>query len=48
VFGHFHEQLRIDYEANGRRATVYVLPAWRAGHTYLRLAAGAEPAFVSS
>lgn len=48
VFGHFHQKLRIDYGAGTRRATAYVLPAWRGGHTYLRLAPGSEPAFVSS
>jgi UDP-2,3-diacylglucosamine hydrolase len=48
VFGHFHQELRIDYREEDRRATAYVLPAWRSGHTYLRLAPGSEPAFVSS
>jgi UDP-2,3-diacylglucosamine hydrolase len=48
VFGHFHEELRIDYREGGHRVTVYVLPAWRTGHAYLRLSPGAEPAFVSS
>ncbi|HET6278368.1 MAG TPA: metallophosphoesterase [Candidatus Polarisedimenticolia bacterium] len=48
VFGHFHQELRIDYHAGERRATAYVLPAWRRGHIYLRLAPGSEPAFVSS
>ncbi|MGH9749518.1 MAG: UDP-2,3-diacylglucosamine diphosphatase [Candidatus Polarisedimenticolia bacterium] len=48
VFGHFHEEIRREYEEGGRRGTVYVLPAWRAGHRYLRLAPGAAPAFVSA
>lgn len=48
VFGHFHEEIRLDYEEGGRRGSVFVLPAWRAGHRYLRLDPGAEPAFVSS
>ncbi len=48
VFGHFHEERRIDYEEGGRRGSVFVLPAWRAGHRYLRLEPGADPAFVSS
>lgn len=48
VFGHFHEERRIDYREGGKRGTVYVLPAWRAGHRYLRVDPGAEPAFVSS
>jgi UDP-2,3-diacylglucosamine hydrolase len=48
VFGHFHEERRIDYEEAGRRGSVFVLPAWRTGHRYLRLEPGAEPAFVSS
>jgi UDP-2,3-diacylglucosamine hydrolase len=48
VFGHFHQELRIEYSEEERRATAYVLPAWRSGHTYLRLSPGAEPAFVSA
>lgn len=48
VFGHFHQELRIEYGEEERRATAYVLPAWRSGHTYLRLSPGAEPAFVSA
>jgi UDP-2,3-diacylglucosamine hydrolase len=48
VFGHFHEELRLEYRERDRRGTVYVLPAWRDGHRYLRLAPGAEPAFVSA
>lgn len=47
VFGHFHEELRIDYGEGEKNATAYVLPAWRSGHTYLRVSPGAEPAFVS-
>jgi UDP-2,3-diacylglucosamine hydrolase len=48
VFGHFHEELRLDYHERERRGTVYVLPAWRDRHRYLRVAPGAEPAFVSA
>lgn len=48
VFGHFHEERRIAVEEGGRRGTVFVLPAWRAGHRYLRIDPGAEPAFVSA
>jgi UDP-2,3-diacylglucosamine pyrophosphatase LpxH len=48
VFGHFHEERRIAVEEGGRRGTVYVLPAWRAGHRYLRIDPGVEPAFVSA
>lgn len=48
VFGHFHEERRIEVEEGGRRAAIYVLPAWRAGHRYLRLAPGAAPEFVSA
>ena len=48
VFGHFHEELRIEYREGGRTGTVFVLPAWREGHRYLRIAPGAEPVFVSS
>jgi len=47
VFGHFHEKLRIEYREGEKRATGYVLPAWRSGHTYLTLSPGAAPAFVS-
>jgi len=47
VFGHFHEKIRIEYSEGEKRATAFVLPAWRSGHTYLRLIPGAEPAFVS-
>lgn len=48
VFGHFHEERRIEVEEAGRRGAVYVLPAWRAGHRYLRLSPGAAPEFVSA
>ncbi len=48
VFGHFHEERRIEYIEEGRRGTVFVLPAWRRDHRYLRLDPGAEPAFVSA
>ncbi len=48
VFGHFHEERRIDYEEEGRRGSVFVLPAWRDGHRYLKIDPGAEPAFVSA
>jgi len=48
VFGHFHEELRLSFEEAGRNGAVFVLPAWRAGHRYLRIDPGAEPAFVSA
>ncbi|MFQ5877082.1 MAG: UDP-2,3-diacylglucosamine diphosphatase [Acidobacteriota bacterium] len=48
VFGHFHEERRIDYREGERRGTLFVLPAWRRGHRYLRIDPGREPAFVSS
>lgn len=48
VFGHFHEERRIDCTGGERRGAVYVLPAWRDGHRYLRVDPYAEPAFVSS
>jgi UDP-2,3-diacylglucosamine hydrolase len=48
VFGHFHEERRIDYQDGERRGSVYVLPAWRSGHRYLRIEPGVEPVFVSS
>jgi UDP-2,3-diacylglucosamine hydrolase len=48
VYGHFHEERRIDIDEGGQRGTVFVLPAWRAGHVYLRVAPGEAPAFVSS
>lgn len=48
VFGHFHEERRIDYGAGDNRGSVFVLPAWRAGHRYLRIDPGAEPAFASA
>ena len=48
VFGHFHDERRIDVAEGDRRGTVFVLPAWRDGHRYLRLASGVEAAFVSS
>ena len=47
VFGHFHEELRLDYMEGDRRGSVFVLPAWRAGHRYLRIDPGGEPVFVS-
>lgn len=48
VFGHFHEERRIDYQSGKRRGSVYVLPAWRDRHRYLRLEPGREPRFVSA
>ncbi len=48
VFGHFHEERRLDYQVRERRGTVFVLPAWRAGHRYLRIDPGAEPVFVTA
>ena len=48
VFGHFHDERRLDISEGERRGTVYVLPAWREGHRYLRVAPGIEPAFVSA
>ncbi|HEU4401535.1 MAG TPA: metallophosphoesterase, partial [Candidatus Polarisedimenticolia bacterium] len=47
VFGHFHEERRIDYREGERQGSVFVLPAWRAGHRYLRVDPGREPVFVS-
>jgi UDP-2,3-diacylglucosamine hydrolase len=48
VFGHFHEERRIDYRVGEKSGAVFVLPAWRAGHRYLRIDPGAEPAFASA
>ena len=48
VFGHFHDERRLQIQEKKRQGTVFVLPAWRDGHRYLRLTPGAEPAFVSS
>jgi UDP-2,3-diacylglucosamine hydrolase len=48
VLGHFHEERRFDYESGGRRGSVFVLPAWRSGHRYLRIDPGSEPRFVSA
>jgi UDP-2,3-diacylglucosamine hydrolase len=48
VFGHFHDERRLEISEGERRGTVYVLPAWRDGHRYLSVAPGAEPAFVSA
>jgi UDP-2,3-diacylglucosamine hydrolase len=48
VFGHFHEERRIEVAEGGRRGVLYVLPAWRTGHRYLRIDPGAPPAFVSA
>lgn len=48
VFGHFHEERRIDYRVGEKSGTVFVLPAWSAGHRYLRIDPGAEPVFVSA
>jgi UDP-2,3-diacylglucosamine hydrolase len=48
VFGHFHEERRIEYREGNRTGTLFVLPAWRNGHRYLRIDPGGEPAFVSS
>src|SRR5207249_3658046 len=45
VFGHFHEERRLEYGEGEGRGTVFVLPAWRAGHRYLRIDPGADPAF---
>ena len=48
VFGHFHDERRIDVTEGERKGSVFVLPAWRDGHRYLRMAEGSEPIFVSS
>jgi UDP-2,3-diacylglucosamine hydrolase len=48
VFGHFHDERRLDITEGDRRGAVYVLPAWRDGHRYLRIAPGTAPVFVSS
>lgn len=48
VFGHFHDERRIDVQEGDRRGSVFVLPAWRDRHRYLRIAEGVEPIFVSS
>ncbi len=48
VLGHFHEELRFEFKEGDSTASVFVLPAWRAGHRYLRIDPGAEPAFVSA
>ena len=48
VFGHFHEERRIDVEEAGRCCAIYVLPAWRAEHRYLLVAPGTAPEFVSA
>jgi UDP-2,3-diacylglucosamine hydrolase len=47
VFGHFHDERRLDFREGDRTGSVFVLPAWRTGHRYLRIDPGAEPAFVS-
>jgi UDP-2,3-diacylglucosamine hydrolase len=48
VFGHFHEERRLDFREGERVGSVFVLPAWRAGHRYLRIDPGADPVFVSA
>ena len=48
VFGHFHEERRIEVVEDGRTGVLYVLPAWRTGHRYLRIDPGTPPAFVSA
>jgi UDP-2,3-diacylglucosamine pyrophosphatase LpxH len=48
VFGHFHEERRIEVVEAGKRGVIFVLPAWRSGHRYLRLQPGAVPEFVSA
>jgi UDP-2,3-diacylglucosamine hydrolase len=48
VFGHFHEERRIEIGEGGRAGALFVLPAWRSGHRYLRIDPGAAPRFVSA
>jgi len=48
VFGHFHEERRIEVTEGGRTGVLFVLPAWRTGHRYLRIDPGAPPLFVSA
>jgi UDP-2,3-diacylglucosamine hydrolase len=48
VFGHFHEERRIEVQEQEHRGLVYVLPAWRDGHRYLRVAPDGDPVFVSA
>lgn len=48
IFGHFHEERRLDYLVGARTGSVFVLPAWRDGHRYLRIDPEREPAFVTA
>jgi UDP-2,3-diacylglucosamine hydrolase len=48
VFGHFHEERRVEVAEAGRSGVLFVLPAWRTGHRYLRIEPGMPPAFVSA
>lgn len=48
VYGHFHDERRIAVSEGESQGAVYVLPAWRAGHRYLKVAPGEAPVFVSS
>ena len=48
VYGHFHDERRIAVSEGERSGSVYVLPAWRGGHRYLRVAPGEAPVFVSA
>ena len=48
VFGHFHEERCIRIQEPPATGSVYVLPAWRTDHRYLRIEPGSEPAFLSA
>jgi hypothetical protein len=48
VYGHFHDERRIAVSEGERIGSVYVLPAWRDGHRYLRVTPGEAPVFVSA
>ncbi len=37
ILGHFHEQRRHDCRIEGQLKQLYVLPAWKNTHTYLRI-----------
>ena len=47
VLGHFHREMERTYETPGGKVQLFVLPSWREGRRYLKIAAGGAAIFES-
>ena len=45
VLGHFHQEARLRWQADGKAIEVFVLPSWRDGRRYLRIDADGRATF---